>query len=138
MLEAAKQRASELDEEFETPAHWGRLLELDEDGGEFFGRYLGKDTDKSKDPAREVFLFLGEDGERCWSRYYYGLGQEMADVGIGDEVAIYRGEDVAFTKGGEERTKYTFAVASQPCADPLPDDEPAEPAGQTVDDELGF
>jgi hypothetical protein len=136
MLQAAKQRAGELDEGFEIPAHWGELLELDEDGGEFFGRYLGKDVDKSKDPPREVFLFLDENGERCWSRYYFRLGQEMADVGIGDLVAIYRGADVPFTtKSGEERTTYRFAVVSQPCADPLPGDDPAE---QSPEDEFGF
>jgi hypothetical protein len=139
MLLAAKQRVAELGEGFEIPPHWGELLELDEDGGEFFGRYLGKDVDKSKDPAREVFLFLDEDGERCWSRYYFRLGQEMAEVGIGDLVAIYRGADEAFTtKSGEERTAYTFAVVSRPCADPLPDDEPTEPVSQSPEDEFGF
>lgn len=136
MLQAAKQRAGELDEGFEMPAHWGELLELEEDGGEFFGRYLGKDVDKSKDPAREVFLFVDEDSVRRWSRYYFRLGQEMADVGIGDLVAIYRGEDVPFTtKSGEERTTYTFAVVSEPCPDPLPEDEPV---AQSPGDEFGF
>jgi hypothetical protein len=133
MIRRAKERAQELAEEFEIPDSWGELLEIDE-LGEFFGRFRGRDVDRRWDPAREVFLFVDEQRAPCWMRWYYRLDQELAEVAVGDLVAIYRGADESFTtKGGEERTAYTFAVVSEPSPDPLPEEGDAAP-----DDELGF
>jgi hypothetical protein len=131
MLRAARQRSTKLVQEFEVPESWGALIEIDEDG-EFFGRYRGRDTDKRWEPARQVFLFVDEHVAPCWMRWYSRLDQEMSQVTIGSYVAIYRSEDESFTtKGGEERTVYTFAVVSEPCSDPLPDEDQGA-------DEVGF
>jgi hypothetical protein len=111
-------RAQERSEGAVAPEGWGEIIELEEDGGAFVGRYLGSALDERWDPARTVYRFLGEDGARGYMPARFRLEQEMGRVTLGDTVAIYRGPDVETRSGN---TVHTYGVESEPNQRPLPD-----------------
>jgi hypothetical protein len=104
-------RARERAEGASVPETWGTLLELEEDGGSFVGRYLGDAVDERWDPPRRVFLFTDEEGEACYMPSRYRLEQEIGRVEPGATVAIYRGEDYT-TKDGRSGHSYGVETAS--------------------------
>jgi hypothetical protein len=120
------ERARERSEGSVAPEDWGELLELDEDGGSFVGRYVGEAIDERWEPARTVYLFIDEQDAPCYMPARFRLEQEMARVSSGETVAIYRGPD-AETRTGN--TVHTYGVESEPAS------TPAQP---TEDDELPY
>jgi hypothetical protein len=107
-------RARERSEGSVAPEDWGELLELDEDGGSFVGRYVGEAVDDRWEPARTVYLFIDERDAPCYMPARFRLEQEMARVTPGETVAIYRGPD-AETKTGN--TVHTYGVESEPTSE---------------------
>jgi hypothetical protein len=112
LIARAQERA-----EGSVPEEWGEVLELEENGGTFIGRYVSTALDERWDPPRTVYLFLDEEGAPCYMPRRYRLETEMSRVERGASVAIYRGPDVE-TKSGN--TVYTYGVESEPSAEPLP------------------
>jgi hypothetical protein len=110
------------------PEHWGKLLEIPEDG-DFVGRYVAETSDERWDPPRPVFLLVDADGGRCWIPGRYRLVQEMQRVqpDRGADVAIFRDFDIE-TKNG---TMHVYGVEAEPNDAPLP----GEAASQLGDDE---
>jgi hypothetical protein len=108
-------RARERSEGSIAPEEWGELLELDEDGGSFVGRYVGQAVDERWDPPRTVYLFIDEQDAPCYMPTRFRLEQEMSRVAVGETVAVYRGPDVE-TKAGN--TVHTYGVESEPAAEP--------------------
>jgi hypothetical protein len=111
-------RAQERSEGAVAPEEWGEIVELEEDGGVFVGRYLGSALDERWDPPRTLYLLLGEDGARGYMPARFRLEQEMGRVSVGETVAMYRGPDVE-TKSGN--TVHTYGVESEPNKEPLPE-----------------
>jgi hypothetical protein len=111
-------KAQERAEGSVLPDDWGTILELDEGGGTFVGRYVAETIDERWDPPRKVYLFVDEQGSRCYMPGRFRLEQEMSRVEPGATVAIYRGPD-AETKAGN--TVHTYGVVSTGSdADDLP------------------
>jgi hypothetical protein len=112
-------RAKERAEASPVPDEWGYRIALEE-GDSFVGRWLGETTDEQHD-NRRVFVFLDEEGERCFSRYYAALGREIdrAQPDVGATIVVYRGSDYASKQG----TGYAFGVEVESNDAPLPDDE---------------
>lgn len=96
---------------------WGELLELDEHGGSFTGRYRGEALDERFAPPRRVFLLVTEQGEAVYMPARFRLEQEMEAVSPGDSIAIWRGADYE-TKAGN--LGHSYGVASEPDDAPLP------------------
>jgi hypothetical protein len=101
---------------------WGELLELEEDGGSFVGRFRGEALDERFDPPRKIFLFLSEEGEAVYMPGRFRLEQEMEGVAVGDDVGVFRGPNYTTAAGNEG---HSYGVASQSNEEPLP--EPSLP-----------
>jgi hypothetical protein len=111
----------------EIPDSFGERLDHEEESIVLDrGRYRGKGTYKAEKDGREehriAHLFWGANDDPVWLSSYSRLDQEMERECpvIGARISIYRGANYK-TKYGTDG--YTFGVASEPCSDPLPDDE---------------
>jgi hypothetical protein len=84
------------------------------------GRYRGQAVDDTYDAARVVYLFWGENGERCYMRHRFRLGQELepAKPQIGDIVAVYRGPDYVTQAGN---SGHAYGVEVEQSDEPLTD-----------------
>jgi hypothetical protein len=116
-------RAKASSEGFVVPDNWGEVVELEEGGGVFVGRFRGTDTDSRGDT---VVLAWDEDGaERFfWPAYRLTQGIERAAPTIGDTICVYRGDNyqTRYDDPGET-SGLAYGVETEPCSDPLPDDD---------------
>ncbi|MGH3085098.1 MAG: hypothetical protein ACRDNP_13810 [Gaiellaceae bacterium] len=73
-------RAKASSEGFVVPETWGEVVELEEDGGVFVGRYRGQETDTR---SESIYLFWGEDDEPrfFWHAYRLKQGMEAREPG---------------------------------------------------------
>lgn len=116
-------RARESSEGAVVPADWGEVVELEEDGGEFYGRYRGTAADPAFKSA--VVLLWDEDGgERfMWTNVRLDRELERESPAIGATIAIFRGPNYETkhdrAEGGEP-TGLGLGVACEQNDAPLP------------------
>lgn len=131
LLERAKQASLGGQQ---TSEDWGEPVELEEDGGSFYGRFRGEAMDTLND--RRVFLFWDEQGHRRYMRSRFRLVQEFDRLQpqVGDAVAIYRGRDYTTVAGN---SGHAYGVDAEPSDEPLPT-EPLPVAAGSRDPDIPF
>jgi hypothetical protein len=131
--EALLARAKESSEGAVVPAEWGEVVELEEDCGEFFGRYRGTAADSAFKSA--VILLWDEDNaERfIWTCARLDKELERVSPAIGATIAIFRGpnyESKHDKAEGREPTGLGYGVACESNDAPIP--------GADADDGIPF
>lgn len=130
MSEDLVARAKAASEGFVVPASWGEVVELEEGGGVFVGRYRGQEEDARGKP---VYLFWDEANEPrfFWHAYRLEQGMVREDPSLGDTVCVFRDENYTTRFDDEgEASGIAYGVAVEPNDAPLPEtpstaDEPA-------------
>ena len=113
-------RAKASSEGFVVPDGWGEVVELEEGGGVFVGRFRGQEEDSRGEP---IYLFWDTQGEPrfFWSSYRFKQGMERENPSVGDTVAIVRDAnyETRYDDPGEA-TGLAYGVASESNKEPLP------------------